>query len=146
MHAFADHSQPTDTGTDEGGFHFDGDGIHRCMKFVAVCGTRGHRHRRIERCHQYPAMGDMAGVAQLGRYRHEQLRSALAELDQRDTELVEKGNASDPTIRHQHGQRISKSPAAPMPPPMHIVTTPSLAPRRLPSISRWPVRRWPDTP
>ena len=35
----------------------------------------------------------------------------------------------------------SNSPAAPMPPPMHIVTTTRLAPRRLPSISAWPVRR-----
>ena len=30
-----------------------------------------------------------------------------------------------------------------MPPPMHIVTTHRFAPRRLPSISAWPVRRWP---
>ena len=33
-----------------------------------------------------------------------------------------------------------------MPPPMHMVTHTRLAPRRLPSISAWPVRRWPDTP
>ena len=30
----------------------------------------------------------------------------------------------------------SNNPAAPIPPPMHIVTIPSLAPRRLPSISK----------
>ena len=35
----------------------------------------------------------------------------------------------------------SKMPAAPMPPPMHIVTATFLAPRRLPSMSAWPVRR-----
>jgi hypothetical protein len=40
----------------------------------------------------------------------------------------------------------SKMPAAPMPPPMHMVTHTRLAPRRLPSISAWPVRRWPLTP
>src|SRR6218665_3600132 len=40
----------------------------------------------------------------------------------------------------------SKTPAAPMPPPMHMVTHTRRAPRRLPSISAWPVRRWPDTP
>ena len=39
----------------------------------------------------------------------------------------------------------SKMPAAPMPPPMHIVTHTFFAPRRLPSISAWPVRRSPDT-
>ena len=42
--------------------------------------------------------------------------------------------------------RISNSPAAPMPPPMHIVTTPSLAPRRRPSSNRWPVIRAPLMP
>ena len=36
---------------------------------------------------------------------------------------------------------LSNSPAAPMPPPMHIVTTTCFAPRRLPSISAWPTRR-----
>ncbi len=40
----------------------------------------------------------------------------------------------------------SNTPAAPMPPPMHIVTQTFFAPRRLPSISAWPVRRWPLTP
>ena len=40
-------------------------------------------------------------------------------------------------------RRTSNTPAAPMPPPMHIVTTTFFAPRRLPSISAWPVRRWP---
>jgi hypothetical protein len=36
--------------------------------------------------------------------------------------------------------------AAPMPPPMHIVTHTRLAPLRLPSISAWPVSRCPLTP
>src|SRR6185436_11251046 len=48
--------------------------------------------------------------------------------------------------RHVADQKISNSPAAPMPPPTHIVTTPYFAPRRLPSISRWPVMRAPDMP
>ena len=43
-------------------------------------------------------------------------------------------------------QSTSNTPAAPMPPPMHMVTTTRFAPRRLPSISAWPVRRWPLTP
>ena len=43
-------------------------------------------------------------------------------------------------------QSTSKIPAAPMPPPMHMVTQTRLAPRRLPSIRAWPVRRWPLTP
>ena len=42
--------------------------------------------------------------------------------------------------------KISNRPAAPMPPPMHIVTTPYLALRRRPSSSRWPVMRAPDMP
>ena len=40
----------------------------------------------------------------------------------------------------------SNSPAAPMPPPTHIVTTTYFAPRRLPSISAWPVMRAPLMP
>ena len=40
----------------------------------------------------------------------------------------------------------SNSPAAPMPPPMHIVTITYFAPRRLPSIRAWPVIRAPDMP
>ncbi len=32
-------------------------------------------------------------------------------------------------------QKTSNTPAAPMPPPMHIVTTTFFAPRRLPSIN-----------
>src|SRR6185436_14101683 len=48
--------------------------------------------------------------------------------------------------RHVPDQKISNSPAAPMPPPTHIVTTPYFAPRRLPSISRWPAMRAPDMP
>ena len=43
-------------------------------------------------------------------------------------------------------QKISNRPAAPMPPPTHIVTMPYLAPRRLPSIRTWPVMRAPDMP
>src|SRR5205823_9015000 len=43
-------------------------------------------------------------------------------------------------------QKISSSPAAPWPPPMHIVTTPYLAPRRLPSWRMWPVQRAPVMP
>jgi len=40
----------------------------------------------------------------------------------------------------------SNSPAAPIPPPMHMVTTTSFAPRRLPSMSAWPTSRAPLTP
>src|SRR5207302_7597902 len=43
-------------------------------------------------------------------------------------------------------QMTSNSPAAPIPPPMHMVATTSLAPRRLPSIKAWPVSRAPDKP
>ena len=42
--------------------------------------------------------------------------------------------------------RTSNSPAAPMPPPTHIVTTTYFVPRRLPSIRAWPVIRAPDMP
>lgn len=40
----------------------------------------------------------------------------------------------------------SNRPAAPMPPPTHIVTMTYFAPRFLPSISAWPVMRAPDMP
>ena len=40
--------------------------------------------------------------------------------------------------RERSPQRTVKRPAAPMPPPMHIVTTTFLAPRRLPSMRMWP--------
>src|SRR6185295_18538772 len=54
------------------------------------------------------------------------------------------GEALD--LADQRHQATSNSPAAPMPPPMHMVTTTSLAPRRLPSISAWPTRRAPLMP
>ena len=38
-------------------------------------------------------------------------------------------------------QKISNRPAAPMPPPTHMVTTADLAPRLLPSMSTWPTCR-----
>src|SRR5262249_37471238 len=41
---------------------------------------------------------------------------------------------------------IPTTPAAPIPPPMHIVTTTCFTPRRRPSISAWPTRREPETP
>ena len=47
---------------------------------------------------------------------------------------------------HFSPQLISNSPAAPMPPPMHMVTTAYLTPRRLPSISAWPASREPLMP
>ena len=40
----------------------------------------------------------------------------------------------------------SNSPAAPMPPPMHIVTTTYFTPRRFPSIRAWPTSREPLIP
>ena len=43
-------------------------------------------------------------------------------------------------------QATSKSPAAPIPPPMHMVQTTYFAPRRLPSISACPTIRAPDIP
>mgnify|MGYP000933125057 CR=1 FL=1 len=48
--------------------------------------------------------------------------------------------------REGRAHATSNRPAAPMPPPMHMVTTIFLAPRRLPSMSAWPTRRAPDTP
>ena len=50
------------------------------------------------------------------------------------------------TLGPMVAQRTSNTPAAPMPPPMHMVTQTNLAPRLLPSIRAWPVRRWPLTP
>lgn len=43
-------------------------------------------------------------------------------------------------------QATSNSPAAPIPPAMHIVTTTNFTPRRLPSISACPTSRAPDMP
>ena len=43
-------------------------------------------------------------------------------------------------------QTISNRPAAPWPPPMHMVMTAYLTPRRLPSIRAWPVMRAPLMP
>jgi len=47
--------------------------------------------------------------------------------------------ASSLQLKTRHS--TSKMPHAPMPPPMHMVTATRLAPRRLPSIRAWPVRR-----
>ena len=43
-------------------------------------------------------------------------------------------------------QQTSNSPAAPMPPPMHMVHTTCFAPRRRPSIKAWPTSLEPDMP
>ena len=51
--------------------------------------------------------------------------------------------AAKPMCCHQ---RTSNRPAAPMPPPTHMVQTTYFAPRRLPSISAWPTMRAPDMP
>ena len=48
--------------------------------------------------------------------------------------------------RSDAAQKISNSPAAPMPPPMHMVTMPHFAPRRLPSNRICAVMRAPDMP
>ena len=40
----------------------------------------------------------------------------------------------------------SNNPAAPMPPPTHMVHTTKRAPRRFPSIRAWPTIRAPDIP
>src|SRR5690606_41137402 len=64
-------------------------------------------------------------------------------------EPVEERNIEGKTLvvdGHRTAQKTSNRPAAPMPPPMHMVTTASFAPRRWPSIRAWPVRRWPLTP
>ena len=49
-------------------------------------------------------------------------------------------------IQRVNPQATSNSPAAPWPPPMHMVTTTYLTPRRLPSISAWPTMRAPLMP
>src|ERR1700760_2918906 len=54
-----------------------------------------------------------------------------------------------PGFRRDDGKNYcntSNSPAAPMPPPTHMVTTAYFALRRRPSISAWPVKRAPDMP
>ena len=58
------------------------------------------------------------------------------------------GRRGDPEVASAPERRyaISNSPAAPMPPPMHIVTTTRLARRRFPSSSAWPVMRAPLIP
>ena len=48
--------------------------------------------------------------------------------------------------RTQADQSTSNTPAAPMPPPMHMVTHHTLARTPPPSMSAWPVRRWPLMP
>ncbi len=81
-------------------------------------------------------------------------RIAISELEQ---EMAGEGERS---FRTSHPLRLdrsrvqcirrryatSNSPAAPMPPPMHIVTTTYLTPRRLPSINAWPTKREPVMP
>src|SRR5258708_32204871 len=75
--------------------------------------------------------------------RHAGDHARLARLDNLDAERGEQRHRL--AARNAHAI-TSKSPAAPMPPPMHIVTTTNFAPRRRPSISAGPVRRAPDPP
>ena len=54
--------------------------------------------------------------------------------------------AFNPSCKVHSAQKISNRPAAPMPPPTHMVTTADLAPRLLPSRSTWPTCREPAIP
>src|SRR5262249_16572739 len=64
------------------------------------------------------------------------------------------GRANHPGVHGAHrpapippfSNTTSNTPAAPLPRPMHMVTTTSFAPRRLPPISAWPTRRPPLMP
>src|SRR4249920_971470 len=60
--------------------------------------------------------------------------------------VADRSDSNREDDRNEVFQHTSNNPAAPMPPPMHMVTTTSFAPRRLPSISACPVRRAPVMP
>src|SRR5690606_26894586 len=86
------------------------------------------------------ARGDGHARAHLAQgLRHLQAEPARAAGDERRLA----GQIEELLDRHH---ATSNRPAAPCPPPMHMVTTTYLAPRRLPSISAWPVSRLPVTP
>src|SRR5690349_17503384 len=78
-----------------------------------------------------------------GRLAHHGLRARVAEGERAGHQ---RGNDEDLHGRLLPFHATSNSPAAPMPPPMHIVTTTYFTPRRLPSMSACPVRRAPETP
>src|ERR1700751_1627654 len=63
--------------------------------------------------------------------------------------LPGEASSSAASFRRQAPQLFystSNSPAAPIPPPTHMVTTTQRTPRLLPSISAWPTMRAPDIP
>ena len=71
-----------------------------------------------------------------------------AENDLRDTAQPFPGSrfAQPPRRSVKCRHATSKRPAAPMPPPMHIVTTTYFTPRRFPSMSACPTMRAPLMP
>ena len=69
---------------------------------------------------------------------------SLQTIDNQSVEMRGQAHRGLPGARLQW--TISRSPAAPIPPPTHIVITAYFALRRRPSIRAWPVRRAPVIP
>jgi hypothetical protein len=118
------------------------DSMARGRRAIVQTGAARHRSARIVR--RDAAAHDQTGAAAraLGVERRHSLETAL---DLLETEVH--GTHDDPVRQPRAGeierlqqlqqlqghQRTSNSPAAPMPPPTHIVTTTYLTPRRFPA-------------
>src|SRR5690606_8479931 len=111
--------------------------------------SRGHRQRDVQHGQDEAAMGHAVGIEVMRPHHQREMRVPDLRLVHAQVEPVEERDLERKALRidcHEPAQKTSNRPAAPMPPPTHIVTTASFAPRRLPSMRAWPVRRWPLTP
>src|SRR5690606_38055186 len=85
-----------------------------------------HRQRDVQHRQDQPAMGHSVGVAMLRPHRQGEAGMADLRLVHAKTEPVQKWNLEGKALRGcSHGpiQKTSNRPAAPMPPPTHMVTT-----------------------
>ena len=103
----------------------------------------GKRHYEISRHHVVTFFALADGIHAIEGLAHGEVegvqRLRPVERDEaRGTEALGPNGRSHPAT--------SKRPAAPMPPPMHMVQTTRRAPRRRPSMRAWPVRRLPVMP
>ena len=120
----------------ERGFHFDGDDAHGL-----VHAARRRRQGHVEPGHQRTAVGDVERVEVLGLGGETQLGLAVVKKHHLETQVFDERDVGAKTFLHHRPHSTSNTAAAPMPPPMHIVTPTRLAPRRLPSMWAWPVKR-----
>ena len=113
----------------------------RLQSFNAyMCATVHVAHAHIRRGERWA--DDAAAIAEMKRKAPEVVAACFQMIED---EFFTVPGPELRTYQRAH-QATSNRPAAPIPPPTHMVITTYLTPRRLPSISAWPIMREPLIP